>query len=70
MAPVAAPAPMRGVAPGTSARRRIPTSIEQGMSVKRAQTILGHSTTAMTLDVYGHWYPAPEDDQAPMRELQ
>jgi hypothetical protein len=44
--------------------------IEQGMSVKRAQTIPGHSTTAMTLDVYGHWYPAPEDDQAAMRELQ
>jgi hypothetical protein len=21
----------------------------------------------MTLDLYGHWYPAPEDDQAAIR---
>jgi integrase len=43
--------------------------IEQGMSVKRAQTILGHSTAAMTLDI-GHLFPVPDDDRAAMRQLQ
>jgi integrase len=38
--------------------------IDQGFNVKRLQTMLGHSSSQMTLDVYGHWIPNAEDDQA------
>jgi integrase len=44
--------------------------IEQGFTPKRIQALLGHSTIAMTFDTYGHLFPAPEDDQAAMRQLQ
>ena len=44
--------------------------IEQGMKPKRVQEIMGHSTISMTLDTYTHLYPAPEDDQAAMAQLQ
>ncbi len=44
--------------------------IEQGMKPKRVQEIMGHSTMSMTLDPYPHLYPAPEDDQAAMAQLQ
>ena len=37
--------------------------IEQGFTPKRVQTILGHSSIAMTFDTYGHLFPTPEDDQ-------
>lgn len=44
--------------------------IEQGFSPKRVQALMGHSTIQMTFDTYGHLFPAPEDDQAAMRQLQ
>jgi integrase len=44
--------------------------IEQGFSPKRVQALMGHSTIQMTFDVYGHLFPAPEDDQAAMRQMQ
>jgi integrase len=28
----------------------------RGVSAKRAQTLLGHSSMIMTLDTYGHWF--------------
>jgi integrase len=37
--------------------------IEAGFSPKRLQTLLGHASIQMTYDVYGHLFPAPEDDQ-------
>jgi integrase len=44
--------------------------IEQGFTPKRVQALMGHSTIQMTFDTYGHLFPAPEDDQAAMRQLQ
>jgi integrase len=44
--------------------------IEQGFSPKRVQALMGHSTIQMTFDTYGHLFPAPEDDQVAMRQLQ
>jgi integrase len=44
--------------------------IEQGFSPKRVQALMGHSSIQMTFDTYGHLFPAPEDDQAAMRQLQ
>ena len=38
--------------------------IEQGRPVKKIQTILGHSSVVMTLDVYGHLFTRAEDDVA------
>jgi integrase len=38
--------------------------IEQwGDRPKRVQAILGHATIGMTIDVYGHLFPNPSDDQ-------
>jgi integrase len=39
-------------------------AIEQQFPAKRLQEILGHSSITMTYDRYGHWFPAPQDDQA------
>ena len=36
--------------------------IEQGWSAKKIQSILGHSTISITMDVYGHLFESPEDD--------
>jgi integrase len=44
--------------------------IEQGFSPKRVQALMGHSTIQMTFDIYGHLFPAPEDDKVAMRQLQ
>jgi len=44
--------------------------IEQGFSPKRVQALMGHSSIQMTFDTYGHLFPAPEDDQVAMRQLQ
>jgi integrase len=44
--------------------------IEQGFSPKRVQALMGHSTIQMTFDTYGHLFPAPEDDQTAMQQLQ
>lgn len=38
--------------------------IEQDFSPKKVQTLLGHSTIAMTYDTYGHMFPTSEDDHA------
>ena len=44
--------------------------VEQGLKPKRVREIMGHSTISMTLDTYTHLYPATEDDQAAMAQLQ
>jgi integrase len=44
--------------------------IEQGFSPKRVQSMMGHSSIQVTFDVYGHLFPAAEEDQAAMRQLQ
>jgi integrase len=44
--------------------------IEEGWNAKRVQAVMGHSTIAMTMDVYGHLFPNPEDDREAMRRLQ
>ena len=36
--------------------------IEQNWPVKKIQTILGHSSVTMTIDVYGHLFTKAEDD--------
>lgn len=44
--------------------------IEQGMSPKRVQAVMGHSTIAITFDLYGHLFPSPEDDLTAMAEIE
>ena len=44
--------------------------IEQGMSPKRVQALMGHSTIAMTFDRYGHLFPSAADDAEAMRQVQ
>ncbi len=44
--------------------------IDQGLSPKWIQEKMGHSTIAMTYDVYGHLFPAPADDAAAMKQIQ
>ena len=44
--------------------------IEQGLSPKKVQGILGHANIAMTYDLYGHLFPTPEDDDAAMRQIE
>jgi integrase len=44
--------------------------IEQGMSPKRVQTIMGHSSVRLTYDVYGYLFPSEDEDQAAMAEIQ
>jgi integrase len=39
-------------------------AIEQGFTPKRVQSLLGHASIQMTFDVYGHLFPALEDDHA------
>jgi len=36
--------------------------IDQGFNTKRLQTLLGHSSIQMTLDVYTHLFPPEKDD--------
>ena len=36
--------------------------IEQGWPAKKVQSILGHSSITMTMDVYGHLFESPEGD--------
>jgi integrase len=38
--------------------------IDQGLPTKRVQYLMGHSTIAMTLDTYGHLFPATDDEVA------
>lgn len=44
--------------------------IEQGLSPKRVQVLMGHSVIAVTFDTYGHLFPAPEDDRVAMQQMQ
>jgi integrase len=44
--------------------------IEQGLSPKRVQTIMGHSSIAITYDRYGYLFDRLEDDRADMRQLE
>lgn len=44
--------------------------IEEGLSPKRVQSLLGHSTIGMTFDTYGHLFPSEADDRAAMQRLQ
>jgi hypothetical protein len=36
--------------------------IEQGTPPKRLQSLMGHKAIAMTMDIYGHLFPAGEDE--------
>ncbi len=44
--------------------------IEQGLTPKRVQAIMGHSSIHMTFDTYGHLFPSPDDDQAAMEQIE
>ncbi len=44
--------------------------IEQGLTPKRVQVIMGHSSIQMTFDTYGHLFPSPDDDQAAMEQIE
>lgn len=44
--------------------------IEQNMPPKRVQTVMGHSTITVTFDLYGHLFPAPDDDLAAMAQIE
>jgi integrase len=44
--------------------------IEQGFNAKRVQALMGHSTIAMTLDIYTHLFPSQADDEAAMAQMQ
>ena len=37
--------------------------IEQKLSAKRVQTLMGHSSISMTFDVYGHLFEQQQSDQ-------
>jgi len=38
------------------------TVYQQGWPTKKVQSILGHSSITMTMDVYGHSFESPEED--------
>lgn len=44
--------------------------IEQGWPVKKIQTVLGHRSIVMTLDVYGHLFTRTKDDVALFDKLE
>lgn len=44
--------------------------IEQGWSPKRVQTVIGHASINMTMDLYGHLFPDPEGDQDAMSQIE
>jgi integrase len=44
--------------------------IEQGMSPKRVQTILGHASIKMTYDLYGYLFRSEEEDRAAMAQIE
>ena len=44
--------------------------IEQNLTPKKIQSILGHSSITMTYDRYGHLFDTAADDQAQMAQLQ
>ena len=44
--------------------------IEQGLSPKRVQTILGHSSIKMTYNVYGYLFASEDDERSAMAEIE
>jgi integrase len=44
--------------------------IEDGWSVKRVQSVMGHASVQVTLDTYSHLFPAPDEDKHAMRRLE
>lgn len=44
--------------------------IEQGVTPKRLQKLIGHSTLKMTLDTYGHLWPDEDADRARARGVE
>lgn len=44
--------------------------IEQGLSPKRVQAIMGHSSITVTFDTYGHLFEDDEADQAAVAEIE
>jgi integrase len=39
-------------------------AIDTGMNPKRLQTLMGHSSITVTLDIYSHLFPSEADDRA------
>jgi len=44
--------------------------IDHGLSPKRVQAIMGHSTISVTFDVCDHLFPDADENQAVMQQLQ
>jgi integrase len=44
--------------------------IAAGFPPKRLQELMGHSSISMTYDVYGHLFPAPEDDRTRLEAIE
>ncbi len=44
--------------------------IESGMTPKRVQTVMGHSSIQVTFDVYGHLFSDEEADRRAMRTIE
>ena len=44
--------------------------IEQNWSAKKVQAVMGHSSIKVTYDLYGHLWPAAEDDQEAMKQIE
>ena len=44
--------------------------IEQGLSPKRIQKIMGHASIGMTFDVYGYLFESNEEDHVAVAQIQ
>jgi integrase len=44
--------------------------IEQKMSPKKVQVVMGHSSIQVTFDIYGHLFSTPDDDQQAMAQIE
>lgn len=44
--------------------------IAQHLPAKKVQTLMGHSSIAMTFDLYGHLFPDAENDQAAVAQIE
>ena len=44
--------------------------IEQGWNPKKIQTLLGHASITMTMDVYGHLFENAEQDAGMFEKLE
>jgi len=44
--------------------------IEQGWNPKKIQTLLGHASINMTMDVYGHLFENAEEDVSMFEKLE